>query len=91
VKARIPKSLGQRLARASKLWLFLDYDGTLAEFAPTPEHVDPDPDLIELLNRLAGQARLRIAVISGRRLSHVQSLVPVPGVLLAGTYGVELQ
>jgi trehalose 6-phosphate phosphatase len=30
-------------------------------------------------------------VISGRRLSHVQELIPVPGVLLAGTYGVELQ
>jgi trehalose 6-phosphate phosphatase len=30
-------------------------------------------------------------VISGRRLSHVQKLIPVPGVLLAGTYGVELQ
>jgi trehalose 6-phosphate phosphatase len=88
---RIPGQLDQRLAKASKLWLFLDYDGTLAEFAATPEHVDPDPDLIELLTRLAGQARLRIAVISGRRLGHVRSLVPVPGVLLAGTYGVELQ
>jgi trehalose-phosphatase len=29
-------------------------------------------------------------VISGRRLSHIQTLVPVPGVLLAGTYGIEV-
>jgi trehalose 6-phosphate phosphatase len=34
---------------------------------------------------------LRIAVISGRRLAQVQALLPVPGLLLAGTYGVELQ
>jgi trehalose 6-phosphate phosphatase len=81
----------ERLARAERVWLFLDYDGTLADFAPTPEHVEPDPALVDLLSRLVRQPRLRIAVVSGRRLSHVQALVPVPGILLAGTYGIELQ
>jgi trehalose 6-phosphate phosphatase len=81
----------RRLAQAERLWLFLDYDGTLADFAPTPEHVDPDPALVELISRLVRHPRFRIAVVSGRRLSHVQELVPVPGVLLAGTYGIELQ
>lgn len=80
-----------RLAAAERLWLFLDYDGTLADFAPTPEHVEPDPELLELLVQLAQRPRLRMAVVSGRRLKHVQQLVPVPGVLLAGTYGIELQ
>jgi trehalose 6-phosphate phosphatase len=79
------------VAGAERLRLFLDYDGTLADFAPTPEHVLPDPELIALLDRLAGQPRLRLAIVSGRRLSHIQRLVPVPGVLLAGTYGIELQ
>ena len=33
-----------------------------------------------------------MAVISGRRLSHVEALVPaVPGIQLAGTYGIELR
>jgi trehalose 6-phosphate phosphatase len=86
-----PPSLEARLAGAERLWLFLDYDGTLAGFAPTPEHVTPDPELIELLSGLADHPRLRLAIVSGRRLSHVQRLVPVPGLLLAGTYGIELQ
>ena len=81
----------ERLAQAERLWLFLDYDGTLADFAPTPEHVNPDPELVDLIERLARHPRFRVAVVSGRRLSHVQKLVPVPGVLLAGTYGIELQ
>jgi trehalose-phosphatase len=89
--APLPQHLSQRLAAADRLWLFLDYDGTLADFAPTPEHVQPDPDLVALINRLAQHPRFHVAVVSGRRLSHVQKLVPVPGVLLAGTYGVELQ
>jgi trehalose-phosphatase len=84
------ESITELLAHATRLWLFLDYDGTLADFAPTPEHVDPDPEIIELLTKLARYPRIRLAVISGRRLSDVRTLLPVPGVLLAGTYGVEL-
>ena len=83
--------INQRLAQAERLWLFLDYDGTLADFAPTPDHVNPDPELIGLLTVLARHPRIRIAVISGRRLNHVEALVPVPGVFLAGTYGIELR
>jgi trehalose 6-phosphate phosphatase len=84
------KEMTQYLAEAERLWLFLDYDGTLADFAPTPEHVNTDPELVDLLTRLAEHPHIRVAVVSGRRLKHVQQLVPVPGILLAGTYGVEL-
>ena len=83
--------LAQTLSQAERLWLFLDYDGTLADFAPTPEHVHPDPELIDLLDQLVGHPRIRVAVISGRRLDHVETLVPVPGVFLAGTYGIEMR
>jgi trehalose 6-phosphate phosphatase len=85
------EQINERLGQAEWLWLFLDYDGTLADFAPTPEHVNPDPELIGLLARLARHPRIRMAVISGRRLSHVEVLVPVTGVFLAGTYGIEIR
>jgi trehalose-phosphatase len=81
----------EQLTQAERLWAFLDYDGTLADFAPTPEHVTPDPAVIDLITLLAQHSRIRVAVISGRRLSHVEALLPVPGILLAGTYGVELK
>lgn len=79
-----------QVAAAERLWLFLDYDGTLDDLAPTPEHVTPTPEVVSLVTRLAGHSRIRVAIISGRRLGHVRKLVPVPGVLLAGTYGIEL-
>ena len=87
----LPEPCQARLDGADRVWLFLDYDGTLADFAPTPEHVLPVPALIDLLKELVRQPRLRVAVVSGRRLGHVQKLVPVPGFLRAGTYGIELQ
>jgi trehalose 6-phosphate phosphatase len=85
------EAVTERLLQAGEAWLFLDYDGTLADFARTPDQVRPDAELVGLLARLAHVPRLRVAIISGRRLRHVRRLVPVPGILLAGTYGVELQ
>lgn len=80
-----------RVLKAEKVSLFLDYDGTLAEFAPTPDEIFPDPDLIELLAKLNGNPKFELAIISGRRLSHIQKLVPLSGILLAGTYGLEMR
>lgn len=75
---------------SGRLWLFLDYDGTLADFAPTPEIIETNPRVINSLERLASKTTLRLTILSGRRLEHVHMLLPVSGVFLAGTYGVEL-
>jgi len=72
------------------LRIFLDYDGTLADFAPTPDEIYPDQQLIDLLMRLINHPGIQPAVISGRRLAHIRSLIPLQGILLAGTYGVEI-
>ena len=79
----------KQIQNAANLRIFLDYDGTLADFAPTPDEIYPDPELIDLLDRLNNHQRFQVAIISGRRLSHIRTLIPVPGILLAGTYGIE--
>jgi len=81
----------QRVAQADRVWLFLDYDGTLAELAPTPDHIEPNAEVVVVVSALADHPRIRVSVISGRRLEHVEKLVPVEGILLAGTYGVEMR
>ena len=85
-----PESITKRIKESKRLWLFLDYDGTLAEFAPTPEHVQPDQQVIDLLSRLVKSPKMHLCIISGRRLSQVKELISVPGILMAGTYGIEL-
>jgi trehalose-phosphatase len=72
------------------LWLFLDYDGTLAEFAPTPAHVTPNPRIVGLLELLARKPATRLTIISGRRLPDIRQLVPLSGILIAGSYGMEI-
>jgi trehalose 6-phosphate phosphatase len=82
--------LPEDLARAGCLVLFLDYDGTLADFAPTPDILLPDQALIRLVESLAANPSLHVIILSGRRLDHVTSLLPVEGIWQAGSYGVEL-
>lgn len=84
------KQIWEMLDVALRLWLFLDYDGTLADFAPTPDHIQPEPALIDLITQLVQQPDLRVSIISGRRLSHIQQLLPIDDLMVAGTYGVEL-
>jgi len=83
--------LKDRLQTANRLWLFLDYDGTLAEFAPTPDDIIVDNKLLYILDSIRRKTNHRIAIVSGRRLQHIQKLIPIQGILLAGAYGVEIQ
>lgn len=46
--------------------LLLDYDGTLVPFAPTPDEACPDPELVDLLARLAADRRNKVVIVSGR-------------------------
>lgn len=62
--------------------VFLDYDGTLVDFAATPEAAVPDAALLELLGRLCGKARM--AIVSGRNRNFLsRQLDPLPLELIA--------
>lgn len=72
------------------LALLLDFDGTLAPIAPSPDlAVLPDP-VRETLHRLAGRRDLLIAVISGRALDDIRHRVGVDGFVYAGNHGLEM-
>ena len=85
------ETLLKRAVEAETLRIFLDYDGTLAAFAPTPDTILPDQKLIALIKKMVHSHGVLPAVISGRRLAHIQKLLPVKGLLLGGTYGIEMQ
>jgi len=83
--------LTQKAKNAATLRIFLDYDGTLADFAPSPDMILPDPQIIFLIEDLVSSPGVYPAIISGRRLAHMQKLLPLKGLLLGGTYGIEMQ
>lgn len=83
--------LCRQAADAPFVRLYLDYDGTLADFVNTPDIIVVEDDLVHLIEQVHSLPGVLVAVISGRTLAHIQKLLPVPGMLLCGTYGIETQ
>jgi alpha,alpha-trehalose-phosphate synthase [UDP-forming]/trehalose-phosphatase len=54
------------LARWTPLAVVSDLDGTLLPFASTPDEARPDPELLALIQELAGLPGVTVAVVSGR-------------------------
>lgn len=77
------------LSRPAAL-IFLDYDGTLTPIAPHPGEAKLSERAGAVLRRLIASPGCRVAVISGRALAEVRSLVDVPGLAFAGNHGLEL-
>jgi trehalose 6-phosphate phosphatase len=69
--------------------LFLDVDGTLLEFGPTPDAVHVDAALLQLLQRIAAVCHGAVALISGRSLQQLDTLFPARDWPVAGLHGAE--
>ncbi|HEY4166329.1 MAG TPA: trehalose-phosphatase, partial [Reyranella sp.] len=71
--------------------MFLDLDGTLLEIAATPELVVVPPALPGLLAHLHGQLDGAVAIVSGRPLYQIDSLLAPFHPAAAGEHGVCLR
>jgi len=69
--------------------LFLDLDGTLVDFAMTPDGIEVCDRLRGLLRTLQQRLDGRVAVISGRALDDLDSHLDLEGLALAGSHGLE--
>lgn len=68
--------------------LFLDFDGTLVELAPTPGAVMVDDRLTRLLTLLADRLEGRVALVSGRPVAALRELLPL-SLFAVGSHGME--
>ncbi len=75
---------------ARRLWVF-DFDGTLAPIVPDRDAARLAPDSLVLLKDLARDPRSRVAVLSTRTLDDLVPRVPVRGVILGASSGLEWQ
>ncbi len=77
------------LPRPAAACLFLDVDGTLLEFGPTPDAVHADQALLQLLQDAAAVCDGAVALISGRSLAQLDTLFAPRVWPAAGLHGVE--
>jgi trehalose 6-phosphate phosphatase len=67
--------------------LLLDVDGTLLDFAPTPESVVVPPELLRSLERIKASLGGALGVISGREIAQVDRLLRDVPHAVAGEHG----
>jgi trehalose 6-phosphate phosphatase len=75
---------------ANRVFLFLDFDGTLAPVVEDPGGAAMSPRTREQLIKLAQKAKFTVAVISGRSLPDLQHRVGLDGVIYGGNHGLEI-
>ena len=73
-----------------KLALLLDYDGTLAPIATHPDLAILPLETKNVLQRLSNMSDVYIAIISGRNVINVKSMVGIEGITYAGNHGLEI-
>jgi trehalose 6-phosphate synthase/phosphatase len=81
----------QRYRSSASRVLFLDYDGTLVPFASTPRLARPDPELLELLQRLGDEPGNDIVIVSGRSRRDLEEWFGNLPVALVAEHGVWLR
>ena len=80
-----------RRAACTSLFCGLDYDGTLAPIAPTPDAAVPYPGTAALLGRLAATPATRVAIVTGRSIDDVRRFLDLDDVYYVGIHGLELR
>ncbi len=88
----LPDNLLPDLVQRKPILLCLDYDGTISEIAREPKLARPVDKVVEVLRLLAAhRGSVETALISGRSLRDLRSMLPVPpGIALAGVHGLQL-
>jgi trehalose 6-phosphate phosphatase len=85
-KALVPPSLDP-----SAQAVFLDYDGTLVEIAPTPEEARADPELLLLLELLQERLDGALAIVTGRPIGDIDALLHPLRLTVAALHGLAVR
>ncbi len=74
-----------------KYFLFLDYDGTLTPIVKKPTLAILSVPRRRSLKKASKNKRIKIAVVSGRKLSDLKQKVNIKGIYYAGNHGFEIE
>ena len=73
------------------IFLFLDYDGTLAPITESPEKAVVSPKIKRSLERLSENPDRTLAIVSGRALDDIKRLVGLKNIIYVANHGLEIE
>jgi trehalose 6-phosphate phosphatase len=79
--------LKRKILQADSVVLFLDYDGTIADFNNDAMKAVPNRGIIRLLEKTLKNPRIHIFIITGRLPEHIKPLIPLKGMRFICSHG----
>lgn len=79
-----------RIQSASRVALFLDFDGTLAGIVPDPSEAQLSDTVREALQRIVDCESITTTIISGRAVEDLYVRIRVDNVVYSGNHGLEI-
>jgi len=80
-----------RKAAGRDIFLFLDFDGTLAPIVGTPDKAALPQETRTILARFGDAPNSRLAIISGRSIEDLRQRVGLDKAIYAGSHGLEVR
>ncbi len=71
--------------------LYLDFDGTLVDFAPEPDAIEVRPGTIELLEKVSDKLDGALAIVTGRRIGDIDRHLAPLALPASGVHGQEIR
>ena len=85
------QNIKDRFAKAKKVALFLDYDGSLREFQDSPEKASPTKEILALLRKIASRKNVDAHIISGRKGENLEQWFEGLNLTLIAEHGFEMR
>lgn len=79
-----------KIQSASRVALFLDFDGTLAAIVPDPAQAQLSEAVREALQRVVERDSITTTIISGRAVEDLYVRIRVDNIIYSGNHGLEI-
>ena len=87
---KVVTEVKQRITSATRVSLFLDFDGTLVPIEANPASPRLDSATAEALKELSSRDFVVTSVISGRAIEDLYARIRVDGLIYAGNHGLQI-
>jgi trehalose-phosphatase len=83
-------TIEQQILKRKYANLFLDFDGTIAPIAPSPDKVKIPAETLGILEKMSDYKHVFLAIMTGRSFSNIKQIVNIKGMHFAANHGLEI-
>ena len=84
------EKLSERISGPERVFLCVDFDGTITPIRPRPKDAKLNKNIRQLLRKISKNGAFFVGIISGRSLKDIKEKVGLKSLIFAGNHGLEI-